>query len=77
MIVPSLTPNVDTGPLVQTVATRQYGRWAPQFRAANVAAAAHRDVTLKRTRDRLEQLNALHATGLLSDQEYARLVAQA
>ena len=76
MIVPSLTPQVDTSPVIRRVTARQYGRWAPQFRYANVASAAHRDVVLKQRGERLDSLQTLHDAGLLSDEEFSRLAAQ-
>ncbi len=71
-----MTPQVDATPVVQTVAKRQYGRWAPQFRYMNVATAASRDVALKRSGERLASLQHLHDRGLLSDEEFTRLAAQ-
>lgn len=76
MIVPSVTPRVDTTPVTQTVAGRQYGRWAPQFRGANVAVAAARDADLKRSREALDALQTLHDAGTLTDEEFTRLAAQ-
>lgn len=76
VIVPTLTPQVDTSPVIQTVAARQYGRWAPQFRWANQAVAARRDVTLKRSRKALDALQELHDAGKLTDEEFTRLAAQ-
>lgn len=77
MIVPSLTPQVDTSPVIRRAAVRQYGRWAPQFRYANVSAAAQRDVALKRRRERLDSLQNLRDAGVLSDEEFTRLAGQA
>ena len=75
MFVPSVSPQADPSPLIQTVAGRQYGRWAVQFRRANVAAAARRDVALARSRSRLEDLQRLRDAGVLDEGEYARLAA--
>lgn len=74
--MPTLTPSVDASPVINQVAARQYGRWAPQFRFANQATAAHRDVVLKRRRERLDSLQKLHDAGMLSDEEYTRLAGQ-
>lgn len=76
MIVPTYTPQVDTSPVIQQVAVRQYGRWAPQFRYANVSAAAARDVELRRRQQSLDALQELHDAGRLTDEEFTRLAAQ-
>lgn len=76
VIVPTMTPQVDPTPVIQTVATRQYGRWAPQFRYVNVSTAAARDVALKRSGEQLGALQELHDRGLLSREEFTRLAAQ-
>lgn len=76
MIVPTLTPQVDASPVIEQVAARQYGRWAPQFRYVNQATAAQRDVALKQRGQRLDALQKLHDAGMLSDEEFTRLAAQ-
>lgn len=76
MIVPTYSPQVNTSPVIQQVAGRQYGRWAAQFRYANVASAASRDVAAGRKQQALDALQELHDSGLLTDDEFTRLAAQ-
>lgn len=76
MIVPTYSPSVNASPVVQQVAGRQYGRWAAQFRYANVASAAARDVELRRRKDALDALQKMHDSGSLTDDEFTRLANQ-
>lgn len=92
---PARAPGSQQQAVIDAVARRQYGRWAVQYRAANVWAAVDRDAAL-RTRadqpagavattadtpagpglvDRLKTIAALRESGVLSDDEFARLKA--
>jgi hypothetical protein len=69
--------------VINGVARRQYGRWAVQYRSANIAAAVRRDVgktspvppapsspaPMTRTIERLRELQRLRNAGTVSDAE--------
>lgn len=74
--------------IIDAVARRQYGRWAAQYRAANLRVAAQRDADLARpepppahpapaptTAQRLLALQDLRAAGVITQEEFARFKA--
>ncbi|HRY10907.1 MAG: SHOCT domain-containing protein [Actinobacteria bacterium] len=69
--------------IINAVARRQYGRWAAQYRAANLWAAVQRDTTqppvattqVATTSQRLAALRDLWAAGVITDEELARFKA--
>lgn len=89
-IITSPTPGVpSTGTqqqaIIDAVARRQYGRWAAQYRGANLWAAVRRDTAqppapvaqpaTATTAQRLQALQDLRVSGVISDAEFERFKA--
>ena len=90
-IITSPTPGIpSTGTqqqaVIDAVARRQYGRWAAQYRGANLWAAVQRDTArpappapsptaVPSTAQRLQALQDLRVSGVISDAEFERFKA--
>ncbi len=73
--------------IINAVARRQYGRWAAQYRGANLWAAVQRDTAQPTapapdpapapptTAQRLQTLQDLRVSGVISDAEFERFKA--
>ncbi len=71
--------------IINAVSRRQYGRWAAQYRGANLWAAVQRDTAqptapvaqpaTPTTAQRLQALQDLRVSGVISDAEFERFKA--
>lgn len=86
MITPGTSGAPGTGTqqqaIINAVARRQYGRWAAQYRAANLWAAVQRDTSPEpvappaaTTPQRLAALRDLWASGVITDEEFEQFKA--